>query len=207
MYVRLTLDANDSGCQANASPNPRARLVIIDSVTSLLAPSLSAVSSHGHAMMTTFMQHLRRMARSYYLTFLVSVYTSHMALSDSLQIINNTSASPPHNPLSAFSSTTRKPALGPSFTFLTDCTIWLARHEDATNSEAGTTTHVAEIFKSRSTVSAHGFGGSPFFLGLSNPSDQELGVHSRFRMASYVQRHEHDSTPHDTKVKTSAAPL
>lgn len=162
MYVRLTLDANDSGCQANASPNPRARLVIIDSVTSLLAPSLSAVSSHGHAIMTTFMQHLRIMARSYYLTFLVSIYTFYITLSNPLEIVNNTSASHPHNPLSAFSSTTRKPALGPSFTFLTDCTIWLVRHEGMTNAEAGSSMHVAEIFKSRTTVSLR-FRDSPSF--------------------------------------------
>lgn len=105
--------------------------------------------------MTTFMQHLRSMARSYYLAFLVSAYTFHVALSNSLEIVNNTSASPPHNPLSAFSSTTRKPALGPSFTFLTDCTIWLATHEDTTNAEAGSSIHVAEIFRSRSTVRVH----------------------------------------------------
>jgi RAD51-like protein 3 len=142
-------------CQANPLPGHRVRLVVIDSVTSLLAPSLSAVSSHGHAIMTTFMQHLRSMARSYHLAFLVSVYTSHVALSNPSEVVNNTSASPPRNPLSAFSLTVRKPALGPSFTFLTDCTIWLARHEDTTNTEAGSSIHVAEIFKSRSTVRLH----------------------------------------------------
>lgn len=144
-------------CQANTTPNPRVRLVIIDSVTSLLAPSLSAVSSHGHAIMTTFMRHLRSMARSYYLAFLVRIYifTYGITLSNALQVVNNTSASPPRNPMSVFSSTVRKPALGPSFTFLTDCTIWLARHENTTNAEAGTSIHVAEIFKSRSTVRLH----------------------------------------------------
>lgn len=136
------------GCQASVLPNPRVRLVIIDAVTPLLAPSLSAVSSHGHAIMSTFMRHLRTMARSHYLAFLVSLYTVHIALSNSLKIVNNTSASHPHDP----SSTTRKPALGPSFTFLTDCTIWLARHDGAANAEAGSSIHVAEIFKSRSTV-------------------------------------------------------
>ena len=98
------------------------------------------------------MRHLRSMARSYYLAFLVSVCTSHLALSNPSEVVNNTSASLPHNPLSAFSSTVRKPALGPSFTFLTDCTIWLARQEDA---EAGSSTHAAEIFKSRSAVRLH----------------------------------------------------
>ncbi|KAF8556211.1 P-loop containing nucleoside triphosphate hydrolase protein [Imleria badia] len=136
--ARALLEDLESSLTANPLPGHRVRLVVIDSVTSLLAPSLSAVSSHGHAIMTTFMQHLRSMARSYHLAFLV---------------VNNTSASPPRNPLSAFLLTVRKPALGPSFTFLTDCTIWLARHEDTTNTEAGSSIHVAEIFKSRSTRS------------------------------------------------------
>ncbi|KAF8121781.1 P-loop containing nucleoside triphosphate hydrolase protein [Boletus edulis] len=136
--ARALLEDVESSLTTNALRDPRVRLVIIDSITSLLAPSLSAVSSYGHAIMTTFMQHLRNMARSYYLTFLV---------------VNNTSGSLPHNRMSVFSSTVRKPALGPSFTFLTDCTIWLARHEDTTNAEAGSSIHVAEIFKSRPTRS------------------------------------------------------
>lgn len=148
--------------QANPLPNPGVRLVIIDSVTPLLAPLLSAVSSHGHAIMTTFMQHLRSMARSYYLAFLVSAYTFHVASSNSLEIINDTSSAHPHNPLSAFSSTTRKPALGPSFTFLTDCTIWVAKQEGTTDAEAGSSIHVAEIFKSRSTVSLRSRHCLPF---------------------------------------------
>ncbi|KIK99168.1 hypothetical protein PAXRUDRAFT_823068 [Paxillus rubicundulus Ve08.2h10] len=117
---------------------PRVYLVVIDTVTPLLGPSLSAISSHGHAMMTAFMQHLRTLARTYSLTFLV---------------MNNTAASTPHNPISAFSSTSRKPALGPSFMFLTDCTLWLANHGAADNAEAGSTTHVAEVFRSRTTRS------------------------------------------------------
>ncbi|KAI9567346.1 P-loop containing nucleoside triphosphate hydrolase protein [Boletus coccyginus] len=146
--ARALLEDLESSLSASTLPSPRVRLVIIDSVTSLLAPSLSAVSSHGHAIMTTFMQHLRSMARSYYLAFLVSVYTSHMASSNSLEVVNNTAGSP-QNPL----STTRKPALGPSFTFLTDCTIWLARQDTATNADAGSSIHVAEILRSRSTRS------------------------------------------------------
>lgn len=190
-------------CQANTLPSPRVRLVIIDSVTSLLAPSLSAVSSHGHAIMTTFMQHLRSMARSYYLAFLVSISTSHVASFNSLEIVNNTSGSPP-NPLSAFALAIRKPALGPSFMFLTDCTIWLARHEDtATDADAGSPIHVAEIIRSRSTVSVHD-PATRRLLSRINPSDRGHGVRSRFRTAFYVQRHEHDSTRHGKGVKTSA---
>lgn len=185
------------GYQANTLPSPRVRLVIIDSVTPLLAPSLSAVSSHGHAIMTTFMQHLRSMARSYYLASLVSDYTPHMASCNSLEVVNNTAGSPQNPP-----STTRKPALGPSFTFLTDCTLWLARRDTATNADAGSSTHVAEILRSRSTVRVHDLA-TRRLLNRINLSDRGRGVRSRFRTAFYVQRHEHDSTRHGTGVKTS----
>ncbi|KAG9315058.1 P-loop containing nucleoside triphosphate hydrolase protein [Chiua virens] len=145
------------GHQSNPVSVSRIRLVVIDSVTPLLAPPLSAVSSQGHAIMTTFMQHLRTLARSYYLAFLVSICTFHIIFSDALEVVNNTSASPLHNSLSVFPSTTRKPALGPSFTFLTDCTIWLARREDMMDAEAGESMHAVEIFKSRATVRNYGF--------------------------------------------------
>ncbi|KIJ66711.1 hypothetical protein HYDPIDRAFT_26138 [Hydnomerulius pinastri MD-312] len=146
-----------------AGSEPKVRLIIIDAITPLLAPSLSAVSSHGHAMMTTFMQHLRVLAQTYSLTFL---------------IINGTSASAPYNPQSAFSSTTRKPALGPSFTFLTDCTLWLAKHEDRDKAEAGSTKHVVEVFRSRTTVRASS-SVTPL-LSDFEPSGRELGVLSTF---------------------------
>ncbi|KIJ14236.1 hypothetical protein PAXINDRAFT_12888 [Paxillus involutus ATCC 200175] len=57
----------------NSAPGPRVHLVVIDTVTPLLGPSLSAISSHGHATMTTFMQHLRILTRTYSLTFFVSI--------------------------------------------------------------------------------------------------------------------------------------
>jgi hypothetical protein len=62
------------------------------------------------------------------------------------KIINNATASTSHNPHSAFSTTVRKPALGPSFTFLTDATLWLSRIC------AGGDIYVAEVFRSRTTV-------------------------------------------------------
>jgi len=69
-----------------------------------------------------------------------------------IQVINSaTSSAPvPYNQHSAFSTTVAKPALGPSFAFLTDVTVWLSHHyndgEDGTN-------YIAEVFKSNNTVS------------------------------------------------------
>ncbi|KAH9838306.1 P-loop containing nucleoside triphosphate hydrolase protein [Rhodofomes roseus] len=110
---------------------PVTRCVVIDTVTSLLGSLLSAVSSQGHAIMTTFMRQLQTLAESFSLTILV---------------INTSTKCTPRNPDSVFATTDRKPALGPSFTFLTDTTLWLARRETA---EDGGATHVAEVFRSR----------------------------------------------------------
>ncbi|KAH9928751.1 P-loop containing nucleoside triphosphate hydrolase protein [Fomitopsis serialis] len=113
---------------------PVVRCVVVDTVTALLSPLLSAVSSQGHAIMTTFMRQLQTLAQSFSLTILV---------------INSSTRCTPRNPDSVFATTDRKPALGPSFTFLTDTTLWLARHDTA---EDGSATHVAEIFRSRMVV-------------------------------------------------------
>jgi hypothetical protein len=70
------------------------------------------------------------------------------------------------NPLSSFSWTTKKSALGPSFSFLTDGTLWLSqwygRQEDAQMQSPAeqqmvngseTQLRVAEVLTSRNSVS------------------------------------------------------
>ncbi|KZT73040.1 P-loop containing nucleoside triphosphate hydrolase protein [Daedalea quercina L-15889] len=110
---------------------PVVRCVVVDTVTALLSPLLSAVSSQGHAIMTTFMRELQNLAQTFSLTVLV---------------INSSTKCTPRNPDSVFATTDRKPALGPSFTFLTDTTLWLAKREIG---EDGNIAHIAEIFRSR----------------------------------------------------------
>ncbi len=52
--------------------------------------------------------------------------------------------------------TGREPGLGPSFTFMTDATLWLARRSrDEREGEADSTMHTAEVFRSRLTVGSH----------------------------------------------------
>ncbi|KAF4598443.1 hypothetical protein EYR38_006845 [Pleurotus pulmonarius] len=83
--------------------------IVIDSITPLLGPTLSAVSAQGHALMVGFMRHLRAIAQS---------------SNASVLVINNSTSNGnnQHNP-NAVLPTTRKPALGPSFPFLTDATL------------------------------------------------------------------------------------
>ena len=71
-----------------------------------------------------------------------------------IQVINNaTSVAPaPHNPHSAFSTTVAKPALGPSFAFLTDATIWLSQYGEKARTNEDRTTYIAEIFRSKTAV-------------------------------------------------------
>ncbi|KAG1860555.1 hypothetical protein C8R48DRAFT_673766 [Suillus tomentosus] len=101
--------------------SPMDRLVL-DFITSFLLRSLSAVSSQGHAIMTTFIHRVRELARTFGIIIMV---------------INGTSAAAPFNQSSAFASTIRKPAFaqGPSFTFMTDCTLWSSKTKDIPNRE------------------------------------------------------------------------
>lgn len=46
------------------------------------------------------------------------------------QVLNTAVSSLPHYPLSSFARTTLKPALGLSFAYMTDGTLWLSRAED-----------------------------------------------------------------------------
>ncbi|OJA11134.1 hypothetical protein AZE42_02359 [Rhizopogon vesiculosus] len=136
--VRDILESLRISLSSLRNVGPTVRCIVIDSVTPLLLPSLSAVSSQGHAMMSTFMRQLRELAQTFGLTIIV---------------INGTSAAAPFNPSSAFESTIRKPALGPSFTFMTDCTLWLRKTQDVLDSEGEFPVHIAEVFRSRTTRS------------------------------------------------------
>ncbi|KZP27338.1 P-loop containing nucleoside triphosphate hydrolase protein [Athelia psychrophila] len=133
-----------SSSLSTASPGARIRILVIDSITPLLGPALSFVSSQGHAVMVTFMGQLRALARAYGLA---------------AQVINNATSTAPaaRNQNSAFGGTAAKPALGPSFTFLTDATIWIARfidrkHDTEDAADRGML-HIVEIFRSKSTRS------------------------------------------------------
>ncbi|KAJ3555745.1 hypothetical protein NM688_g2406 [Phlebia brevispora] len=111
------------------------KIIVIDSVTPIFRPLLSAISAQGHAMMTVFMQYLRSFAET------------NSAL---ILVVNGTSAMTPNDPTTLYSTRARKPALGPSFTYLTDTTVWLSRAvirgEDGIE---GMPYHVAETLRSK----------------------------------------------------------
>lgn len=55
------------------------------------------------------------------------------------------------NPTSAFSGITAKPSLGPTFSYLVDATLWLAKANQASATDREDL-YIAEIFKSRMVV-------------------------------------------------------
>jgi len=69
-----------------------------------------------------------------------------------LQVVNNVVSAKPSNPGSAFATTVHKPALGPSFTYLTDVTIWLSNAQEAFGTEVDESFRIMEIFKARHVV-------------------------------------------------------
>ncbi|KAF9466479.1 P-loop containing nucleoside triphosphate hydrolase protein [Collybia nuda] len=107
------------------------RCIVVDTITPLLGPLLTAVSAQGHATMTSFMRRLKDLAQKYMLAIFV---------------INNATISHLGN--------VRKPALGPSFAFMTDATIWLCRYEGSENDNDETgSVYVAEVLRSKTTRS------------------------------------------------------
>ena len=59
----------------------------------------------------------------------------------------------PRNPDAVF-EIRRKPALGPSFTFMTDATLWLSKRRPHPDDKVddGSTLHTVEVMRSRITV-------------------------------------------------------
>jgi RAD51-like protein 3 len=151
---------------------------VIDSITPIFRPLLSVVSSQGmrhfhgmnsvqltaskgHAMMISFMQQLKSLAETHSLTILVLVAYCVLCssfLTSTDQILNSTSSALPHTHQSRRSSTARKPALGPSFTYMTDTTLWLSKSPASHTIEQADTLeapiHTAEILRSKFTVCA-----------------------------------------------------
>ncbi|KAF9472126.1 hypothetical protein BDN70DRAFT_938412 [Pholiota conissans] len=103
--------------------------VVIDAITPLLGPLLSAASAQGHAIMIDFMRQLQAFAQ---------------APGTNVIVINNTASK-------GLNTLERKPALGPSFALLTDTTLWLQAEPDADNSE-DTSLHSMRILSSRSST-------------------------------------------------------
>ena len=65
------------------------------------------------------------------------------------------------NPASAFFGTTAKPSLGPTFSYLVDATLWLAKAKQVLDTDREDL-YIAEIFKSRKAVLSLAFTMSQF---------------------------------------------
>ncbi|KAG6887822.1 hypothetical protein C0995_012369 [Termitomyces sp. Mi166 len=119
------------------SANLRNSCIVFDAITPLLGPLLSAVSAQGHSAMTEFMYHLRDFSRLHSCPVLVVNNTS--------LVVQNSKSAPG----------ARKPALGPSFKFLTDATVWLSKCDEYANGlDPDFAVRSAEVLRSRTTVEA-----------------------------------------------------
>ncbi|KAJ3733885.1 P-loop containing nucleoside triphosphate hydrolase protein [Lentinula guzmanii] len=128
------------------------KYIVIDSVTSLFGPYLSAVSSQGHAIMAAFMRYLRDFAKRYSVIILLINNATLMQPPSTARAQTTAEVT---NPRSVFASTIRKPALGPSFTFMTDATLWVSLWPAQEEDEEKFTTHVVEVFRSKFSVSKY----------------------------------------------------
>ena len=121
------------------------KYLVIDVVTPLLGPQLSGITAHGHAVMTEFMRRLRSIAASCGTTVLVRPH-SHIfndQLIKRFQVVNKATR------VQEDEKTEKKPALGPSFTFMSDTTLWLSDMKELSDKAF---THELRILKSRDKV-------------------------------------------------------
>ncbi|CAG8602312.1 355_t:CDS:2 [Acaulospora colombiana] len=93
------------------------RLVVLDSITPLFMPILGGcVDDKANSFMTSLTRMLRNLAREYDIAVLVT---------NSVENVRSTT-----NPMSAFASTTMKPALKTTWTYMPDVTLFLTLGED-----------------------------------------------------------------------------
>ncbi|TFK27757.1 P-loop containing nucleoside triphosphate hydrolase protein [Coprinopsis marcescibilis] len=117
----------------------RPRIIVVDAITPLLGPLLSGVSAHGHAIMTDLMRRLRAFSKAHGATILV---------------INNATLKHGFDATKPVEQLEKKPALGPSFTFMTDTTLWLSsQKKDPSDPNASSPTFHLSILKSRNKAS------------------------------------------------------
>jgi RAD51-like protein 3 len=131
---------------ANTTIKGHTFLLVIDTITPLLGPLLSAVSAQGHAYMVDIMRQLQDYARNSSATVIVRTFLCACKYHNSSEpkIVNNSAGQGPH-------SVERKPALGPSFALMTDTTLWLQKipgPDEISNLRS------IQIIKSRSVVRA-----------------------------------------------------
>ncbi|KAL1728465.1 P-loop containing nucleoside triphosphate hydrolase protein [Schizophyllum commune] len=103
----------------------KVRFLVVDTIWALLSPLFSNFSAQGHAIMTDLMHQLRQCAQDMNLTVLVLNNSSSLTPRDGPKAPN----------LSAFEAATRRPALGPSFQFMTDATLWLSQADVLTEAK------------------------------------------------------------------------
>lgn len=108
------LDGITSQAKTSTEGARQTRFIVIDPITPLLGPGLTNESSKGHANMVTFMRHLASVSRELGLVcFLINTATK------ATPPPTQTGKTPP--------PTTYKPSLGPSYSYLTDTSLFLSR--------------------------------------------------------------------------------
>ncbi|KAG8860259.1 hypothetical protein FRB91_004047 [Serendipita sp. 411] len=127
-------------------------IVVIDPITPLLGPGLSATSSKGHALMITFMRHLSTISETHGVLFLVANTATRIRRASVTEQagLSDHSMSRPFDPTSSFAY---KPSLGPSFTYLTDMSLFITVMNRRDGRDAETRRVKVKVLKCRQSSS------------------------------------------------------
>ena len=106
-------------------------LIIVDSITNVVSPLMAKSQTQGHALLASFMRSLHFLtSRHHICTILTNAAVGLNASS------NQAYKRRPEDNVSVFSSTIGKPALGKTFTYLIDTSIFLSAIPKAGNDAA-----------------------------------------------------------------------
>ncbi|KAI5454627.1 hypothetical protein NCC49_003520 [Naganishia albida] len=113
----MATDQSDDLMEINdeAGNTGRVRIIVIDTLTNILAPILAGSVTQGQAEIHALMEGLQDMVRRYDLLVIIA---------------QSPVSSLPTFPLSAFSTTTVKPPLGASFTYFSDISLLIQKSTD-----------------------------------------------------------------------------
>lgn len=114
------------------STQPHLRFIVIDSISALLKGVLNATSAEGHARMLSFMRLLRSLTITSHSSSTTSNRKTTIFLINNLVSLASTANSTDalHSIFPALNAKRYKAALGPTFTYLTDWTIYLSNVRD-----------------------------------------------------------------------------
>ncbi|KAH8813509.1 hypothetical protein DL96DRAFT_521483 [Flagelloscypha sp. PMI_526] len=127
-------------------------LIVIDPITAIFSPLLSNISSQGHSMMVDFMRYLRSLMTDCQTAEGRDTLRLALVLNDSVRtppLPSNSRTGDRSANSTVEAQSQMRPALGPSFAYLSDSAIWITKTRSSIQTAKGSETLKVELTKSK----------------------------------------------------------